>query len=77
MVIPKEREDLVYRRFREPAMQSLMKDMNWRIIIYETLENFFLQNKNKKKINISNFLFLAREPLSKKQREEVLQQRLI
>ncbi|MFW9990965.1 MAG: DNA methyltransferase [Candidatus Odinarchaeota archaeon] len=70
MITPKEREDLVYRRFKEPAMQALMKDMKWTIITYGTLKKFFLKNEKNLKINMNDFLSCTREPLSKKQQEE-------
>lgn len=76
MVIPKEREDLVHRRFREPAMQSMMKNMKWKVMTYGTLKKIFQEYKTKK-LNLINLKSHTREPLSKGQKEKVVQKRLM
>ena len=40
MVIPNQREDLVHRRFNEPALKVIIEDMEWEIITYKRLEKF-------------------------------------
>jgi hypothetical protein len=77
MVVPEEREDLVYRRFQEPAMRSMMKDMAWKILTYNALKNLFQEYNRKKQVKIEDFKSHTREPLSKKQKEQVAQQKLI
>jgi len=77
MVVPEEREDLVHRRFLEPAMQSIMKDMNWKVMTYKTLRKLYRQYKRKKYISIEDFKSHTREPFSKKQKEQATQQKLM
>lgn len=77
MVVPEEREDLVHRRFLEPAMQSMMKDMNWKVMTYKMLRNLYREYKGKKYISIEDFESHTRKPLSKKKKEEVIQQKLM
>jgi len=77
MVIPEEREDLVHRRFLEPAMQSMMKDMNWKVITYKMLRNLYREYKREKYISIEDFESYTRKPLSKKQKEQAIQQKLM
>ncbi len=77
IVVPEEREDLVYRRFQEPAMRSMMENMALKIMTYKTLKNLFQEYKRKNQIKIEDFKSRTREPLSKKQKEQVIQQKLI
>lgn len=67
IVIPNQREDLVHRRFDEPAMKAIMEDMDWEIITYKRLEKFYTENKKKKEIELNIFLAIKRKPLSKEQ----------
>lgn len=77
MVVPEEREDLVHRRFQEPAMQSIMKDMNWKIMTYKALRKLYREYKRKKHINLADFKSHTRNPLSKKQKEQAIQRKLM
>jgi len=70
IVIPNQREDLVHRRFDEPAMKAIMEDMDWEIITYKRLEKFYTENKKKKELDMDKFLSLKRKPLSKEQLEK-------
>jgi 16S rRNA G966 N2-methylase RsmD len=55
IVIPKERERLLYRKLEEPILkESLTKD-NWQFIFYDDLEKFYASNKRKKEILIKSF----------------------
>ena len=76
MVVPKEREDLAYRRFKEPAMKSMLENMDWKILTYKKLNKYYLDNKSKKEINIESFFKFTRKPISKKQRREENQKKL-
>jgi 16S rRNA G966 N2-methylase RsmD len=77
IVIPEKREDLVWRRFGEPAMQEIMKGMDWKIITYETLQNYYNQNERKKKIDPDEVFTIARKPMGKREKEAQGQARLI
>ncbi len=62
IVIPKEREKLLYRKLEEPILkESLMRD-NWQFIFYNDLERFFNNNKRKKEILIEAFDKIFRMP---------------
>lgn len=77
MVVPEEREDLVHRRFHEPAMQSMMKDMTWKIMTYKTLRNLYREYKRKKHMSVKEIEGRTRKPFSKEQKEKVIQQKLV
>ncbi len=70
MVIPNQREDLVYRRFNEPAMKTIMEGWDWEIITYKRLEKYYTENKKMKELDLDKFLALKRKPLSKKEQLE-------
>lgn len=76
LVIPEEREDLVYRRFKEPGMESMMKKMSWSVITYKSLKDFYSSVKDKKKIEIGQFLERTRKPRSREEKDDMLQQRI-
>lgn len=76
MVIPEEREDLVYRRFNEPAMQSMMTNMEWKVVTYKLLEAYYNQNKHKKEVSIDEFLAKTRKPISKEEKDKTSQRKL-
>jgi 16S rRNA G966 N2-methylase RsmD len=69
MVVPEEREDLVYRRFNEPAMEVMTKNMEWKIMTYKTVRNFYNKIRGKNKIEINDFMSLSRKPRSLRTRE--------
>ena len=76
IVIPKQREDIVFRRFSEPAMESIMEDNEWFIITYDKLTQFYKNHKRIKTTSSEKFLKLLKKPLSTKQREQLTQQTL-
>jgi hypothetical protein len=75
MVIPDEREDLVSRRFSEPAMEAIMKATDWTIMTYEKLESFY-KNDLKKKFSIEDFMSKTRKPLNAKEKTDKKQAKL-
>jgi hypothetical protein len=77
IVIPDEREDLVSRRFSEPAMQAIMQNAEWSVITYTDLERFYNRMKSAKKMGIGDFISKTRKPLSAKEKREKTQKRLL
>ncbi len=62
IIIPKERENLLYRKLEEPLLkESLIKD-NWNFIFYNDLEKFFNSYGRKKSIAIDIFNKIFRMP---------------
>jgi len=76
LAIPEEREDLVHRRFDEPGMKAMMKDIEWRVITYPTLQACYNQFKNKKQIDLREFTRRLRNPQSVKEKEGKMQKKL-
>jgi hypothetical protein len=69
IIIPKEREKLLYRKLEEPILkESLVKD-NWHFIFYNDLEKFYDNNNRKKEISIDSFEKVFRMP--KKESEQI------
>ena len=68
IIIPKEREKLLYRKLEEPMLkESLVKD-NWNFIFYNDLEKFYDNNGRKKEILNASFDKMFRMP--KKESEQ-------
>jgi 16S rRNA G966 N2-methylase RsmD len=64
IVIPDEREGLLYRRLQEPILKEQIEKYNWKFIYYRTLEQTFEENKKKKDIDISVIERIFRIPRS-------------
>jgi len=62
IIIPKERERLLYRKIEEPLIKENIEKFKWRFIFYDDLEKFFNQNTKKEKILIDDFDKLFRMP---------------
>ena len=62
IIIPKEREKLLYRKLEEPILkESLIRD-NWQFIFYNDLERFYSNNNRKKEISTGSFDKIFRMP---------------
>lgn len=70
IVIPKEREKLLYRKMKDPMINENVIKNNWQFIFYQDLEKFF--NKQTKKINILEFEKLFKIPKETKQTQNSL-----
>ena len=70
IIIPKEREKLLYRKLDEPILkESLIRD-NWQFIFYNDLEKFYNLNRRKKEILIDSFdklFMMPRKDIGQKQ----------
>jgi hypothetical protein len=71
IVIPKERENLLYRKMKDPMMHENIIKYQWQFIFYQDLENFFNKKKNKK-ISLNDFEKLFKIPKEKKQAQNSL-----
>ena len=68
IVIPKEREKLLYRKMKDPMINENIVKSEWKFIFYQDLEKF--SSKQSKKINLGEFekLFkLPKETITAKQ----------
>ena len=72
MVIPKEYEDKFHKKIHEPALEEKVKQHGWKFIRYDDLEIYYNSNKNKKKIDISDFNELPREPKLANEKQNTL-----
>ena len=64
IVIPDEREGLLYKRLQEPILKEQIEKHNWKFVFYRTLEQTFEENKKKKDIDISVIERIFRIPRS-------------
>ncbi len=65
IVIPKEREKLLYRKMKDPMINENIVKHNWKFIFYQDLEGFF--NKRSKKTDLKGLEKLLRLPKESKQ----------
>jgi hypothetical protein len=62
ILIPEERENLLFNKLREPVIDERTKKDNWMFIWYGDFENFYVRNQRKTKINASDIEKLNRMP---------------
>ena len=62
IIIPKERERLLYRKLEEPILKESLARDNWQFIFYNDIERFFNNNKSKKEISTDSFDKMFRMP---------------
>jgi len=62
IVIPKEREKLLYRKLEEPILKESLVMDNWNFVFYNDLEKFYNNNNCKKEISTEIFDKIFRMP---------------
>lgn len=67
IVIPEEREGLLFRKMKEPILNEAIIKNNWKFIFYKDIKQFFEKNKRSKKINSRDFEKLFKLPKEARQ----------
>jgi DNA modification methylase len=62
IVIPEEREGLLFRKMKEPMLNENIIKNNWKFLFYSDVKNYFEKNKKNKKIDLSDFEKLFKLP---------------
>jgi hypothetical protein len=62
IVIPEERENLLARKVREPALEERIQKDGWRFIRYEDFYAFFNSNKRKRSIDGKEIAQITKPP---------------
>lgn len=55
IVIPEEREDLLFKKMKEPMLNESITKNNWKFLFYRDIKRFFEKSSRSKKINLDNF----------------------
>jgi hypothetical protein len=72
IVIPKEREKLLFRRIRAPLISNKLKEYRWGFIFFNDLEEFYLYTKRKKQISIIDFEKIGRRLILKRKKQKTI-----
>ena len=70
IIIPKERERLLYRKIEEPLIKENIERFKWGFIFYDDLEKFFNQYGKKEKISTDSFDKMFRMPKSNTEQKQ-------
>jgi len=62
IVIPDERESMLFRKMKEPMLNENIIKNNWKFLFYTDIKNFFEKNKKSKKIKLDDFEKLFKLP---------------
>ncbi len=66
IIIPKEREKLLFKKLNEPIFKDRLLEYNWQFIYYNDLEKFYNKHKKTEKIVINEFNKLFQIPQKSK-----------
>jgi hypothetical protein len=67
IVIPEEREGLLFRKMKEPMLKENIIKNNWKFLFYKDIKNYFEKNKKSKKIDLGDFEKLFKLPKEARQ----------
>lgn len=70
IVIPEERESLLFRKMKEPMLNENIVKNNWKFVFYKDIKQFFEKNKKSKKIDFDDFEKLFKMPSEAKQSQQ-------
>lgn len=65
IVIPEERETLLYKKVKEPILKENVEKNKWKFITYKDLQGLFTESRRKKKIHVRELEKLGRMPKKK------------
>ena len=55
IVIPEERENLLFRKMKEPMLNESITKNNWKFLFYRDVKRFFDKSSKSEKIDLDNF----------------------
>lgn len=62
IIIPEERENLLFRKLNEPLLMESVEKDSWQFMFYKDIEEYFEKTRRKKKLEIKDIENLARSP---------------
>lgn len=72
IIIPEEREGLLFRKMREPILNENITKNNWKFMFYKDLKHFFEKNKSAKQLELDDFEKLFKLPKEAKETQNSL-----
>lgn len=72
IVIPEEREGLLFRKMREPLLNENITKNNWKFMFYKDLKHFFEKNRSAKQLELDDFEKLFKLPKEAKETQNSL-----
>jgi len=73
IVIPEEREPLLFKKISSELLKERVEKGNWNFIFFGNLQQFYEENKRKKKISNDEFEKITSVPSEKKKQQETLE----
>ena len=72
IVLPKERESLLYRKMIDPILNENVVKFGWKFVFYDDLEQFYIKISRKKEISLDEFDSLLKILKENKQNQNSL-----
>lgn len=69
IIIPEEREKLLFKKVNAPILKDRISKYKWQFIFYKDLEEFYLEYKRKREIDLIHFDLLAKTPKQDRQKQ--------
>jgi len=73
IVIPKERESLLFRKISSELLKERVGEGRWSFVFFDDLQRFYEENKRKKEISSDKFETIARTPVEKREKQGTLE----
>ncbi len=72
IVIPEEREGLLYRKMKEPMLNESIIKNNWKFLFYKDIKNFFEKHKRSERIDAGELEKLFKLPKEAREKQNSL-----
>jgi len=73
IIIPEEREALLFRKISSELLKDRVEKEKWRFIFFDDLWRFYEENKRKKQIDLDEFEGISKTPVEKRKKQEALE----
>jgi 16S rRNA G966 N2-methylase RsmD len=72
IVIPEEREKMMYRKLNSPLLKERVESENWKLIFFKDLYEFYNKNEKKQILDAKQFLTIATLPVEEREKQATM-----
>lgn len=72
IIIPEERENLLYKKVNSELLRERVKEEGWKFIFFKDLKQFYDDNMRKRIINVEDFKAIWKKPLEAREKQITL-----
>lgn len=72
IVIPEEREKIMYRKLNSPLLKERIENENWKLIFFRDLVEVYNRNEKKQKLDAKQILEIATLPVEEREKQATM-----